>query len=77
MFIKCLKVCSPILAKKNYMEKEGKRKTTKTICKLILFNNAFMMERNDISLFGLFATLKSAGPNLTELKALYFQSVAN
>ena len=36
-----------------------------------------MMERNDISLFGLFATLKSAGPNLTELKALYFQSVAN
>lgn len=59
------------------MEKEGKRKTTKTICKLILFNNAFMMEQNDISLFGLFATLKSAGPNLTELKALYFQSVAN
>ena len=41
------------------MEKEGKRKTTKTICKLILFNNAFMKEeQNDISKFTLFATLK-------------------
>ena len=41
------------------MEKEGKRKTTKTICKLILFNNAFMHEeQNDISKFTLFATLK-------------------
>ena len=46
------------------MEKEGKRKTTKTICKLILFNNAFMMEQNDISLFGLFVTLKLVDPNL-------------